>query len=312
MKNKTKITIGIPAYNEEANIGNLLDSIIRQDANGYLLEQIVVLGDGCSDKTEEIVKNYAKKYDFIKPDFDGRRLGKLERLNKLFAYSNSDITVSLDADVLLGDENTIHNLIEKFGPNVGLVAGNGQPVEPTSFFQKILSSFESLWYEARRVSGGGRNIHNLRGRIFAVSKKFAERLRIPNDVLDDYYIYLFCLELGLEFNFAEKAVVYYNQPSTLGDYITQNVRNNEVAENALEHFSADIKQKAFCTRNKDKLRGILIEFRRNPLFTILAVFFILSSKFIISKHRAGINGPWNSIKSTKKKVKSTTAQLGKL
>lgn len=59
-----KISIIIPTRNEEAYIGNVLESIIHQD---YLLDEMEILVvDGMStDKTCEIVQQYANNYSFI-------------------------------------------------------------------------------------------------------------------------------------------------------------------------------------------------------------------------------------------------------
>ena len=52
-------SIGIMAYNEEANIGNLLQAISSQRTEMVEITEIVVVASGCTDRTEEIVRNYA-------------------------------------------------------------------------------------------------------------------------------------------------------------------------------------------------------------------------------------------------------------
>lgn len=53
------IYIIIPAYNEAAFIGETLQSLINQSIKA---SKIVVVDDGSTDKTQEIVSNFAKKY----------------------------------------------------------------------------------------------------------------------------------------------------------------------------------------------------------------------------------------------------------
>jgi len=60
-----KITIGIPAYNEEKNIGNLLNDILNQKLEHNILEKILVISDNSTDKTDEIVSSFMKRYDNI-------------------------------------------------------------------------------------------------------------------------------------------------------------------------------------------------------------------------------------------------------
>ena len=59
------VSIIIPCRNEEKFIGNCLDSILKQSYPKEKIEVLVV--DGMSDdKTRKILKEYIKKYHFIK------------------------------------------------------------------------------------------------------------------------------------------------------------------------------------------------------------------------------------------------------
>jgi len=55
MKKLITVSIGIPAYNEEANIGKLLSSLIKQKEAGFIIKEIIVVSDQSTDKTDEIV-----------------------------------------------------------------------------------------------------------------------------------------------------------------------------------------------------------------------------------------------------------------
>ena len=57
---KLTVTIGIPAYNEEKNIGRLLKSLSNQKGDDFTLNEIVVLSDGSTDMTNEIVHSQSK------------------------------------------------------------------------------------------------------------------------------------------------------------------------------------------------------------------------------------------------------------
>jgi glycosyltransferase involved in cell wall biosynthesis len=83
-------TILIPAYNEEDNIGNTLESLraLREDFN------IVVIDDGSRDNTEAIAKKWATKV--IKLEVNG---GKGRALNEGLKYAQGDIVVFLDGDI---------------------------------------------------------------------------------------------------------------------------------------------------------------------------------------------------------------------
>jgi len=102
---KTKVTIGIPAYNEEQNIENVLLSLMQQKTNTISLEKIIVNSDSSSDKTNAIVKRLNKKYPAITLIENKDRKGKYFRVNQLFHTSKSEVLVILDADIALKGEN---------------------------------------------------------------------------------------------------------------------------------------------------------------------------------------------------------------
>jgi chlorobactene glucosyltransferase len=56
---KPFVSILVPARNEEENIGNCLDYLVRLDYENY---EIIILDDDSSDRTSEIVMKYQKKY----------------------------------------------------------------------------------------------------------------------------------------------------------------------------------------------------------------------------------------------------------
>lgn len=62
---KLKISIIIPTYNEENNIGTCLDTILKNNHPQDLLEILVIDGHS-TDKTVDIVKAYAEQYSNIK------------------------------------------------------------------------------------------------------------------------------------------------------------------------------------------------------------------------------------------------------
>lgn len=88
-----KISIIIPAYNEEEYIGKTLDSLFK---NNTLFELIVVC-DSCTDKTKDILKKYT---DLVfEVDFKSGAKSRNFGVEK----SSGDILVFLDADTIVSD-----------------------------------------------------------------------------------------------------------------------------------------------------------------------------------------------------------------
>ena len=61
MTEKIRCSVGITAYNEEANIGRLLQAVIDQRLYTVEITEIIVVASGCTDRTEEIVREYMER-----------------------------------------------------------------------------------------------------------------------------------------------------------------------------------------------------------------------------------------------------------
>ena len=95
MLNK-KIVVLIPAHNEEESIGSTIESLLNQTV---VPTKIVVLANGCTDKTVQV----AKQYNIIVEDMPKLEHRKSEALNygwKKYC-KDADIVVCVDADTEL-------------------------------------------------------------------------------------------------------------------------------------------------------------------------------------------------------------------
>ncbi len=117
-----------PARNEEAYIENTIQSVIAQTA---LPQKWVIVSDGSTDRTDEIVKRYESQYDWITlvrmPEHRDRQFAaKVHCFNAGYAQLKDlsyDIIGSLDADISF-ETDYFAFLLEKFErlPRLG-VAG---------------------------------------------------------------------------------------------------------------------------------------------------------------------------------------------
>jgi glycosyltransferase involved in cell wall biosynthesis len=106
---RPKISVLIPAYNEERYIAACLDSVIANDYPKDKMEVFVV--DGMSgDGTREIVESYAEKHPFIKLIDNPERYVPFA-LNRGIEASSGDYIVRLDAHSSFPD-NYLSGLIE--------------------------------------------------------------------------------------------------------------------------------------------------------------------------------------------------------
>lgn len=110
-----KISVCIPARNEENNIGNLLESLATQDYGHY---DILVLDDQSEDRTTEIVQDFIYQNPNLcklikgveKPD---DWLGKPWACQQLGKIADGEIFLFLDADTTL-QKNTLKKIAAAF------------------------------------------------------------------------------------------------------------------------------------------------------------------------------------------------------
>jgi len=88
-----RASVIVPAYNEAATIGRLLDALVPLDA----AVEIVVACNGCHDGTEAVCARYAPRVRVLSQ----AQPGKTAALNRALAETRGPIKLIVDADVLL-------------------------------------------------------------------------------------------------------------------------------------------------------------------------------------------------------------------
>lgn len=101
---KPTIAIIIAAYNEQDTIGNVLESAIRWKK----AKEIIVVNDGSTDKTENIVKSHSPHVHLV--DLKGNQ-GKGHALALGVERTTSDIIFFTDADVVGLTVSNIEELV---------------------------------------------------------------------------------------------------------------------------------------------------------------------------------------------------------
>lgn len=303
MKKIMTIGIGIPAHNEEANIRKLLESIIEQKTDSkYIIEEIIVACDGCTDKTADIVRKIGNKDKRVKVIDDGKRHGQSGRLNRFYKSIKSDIFITFDADTRLASDNVVNEIARMFDDErVMLVGGNDQPDFPKNLIQKIGRVWVESWYEMRSKINDGDTVHNHKGCVSAGRMTFLRSVKIPQNIFsNDDFLYFSCKQMGYKFKFAQKAVVYYKIPSNFHEYMTQTTRFLGLKHRVAKYFGEQIYED-YKIPLKNKIRGLIVTFLRHPLLLtfaiILQVYQRLFKKFYTENYK-GVS--WTVIKSSKK------------
>ncbi|MEM2896835.1 MAG: glycosyltransferase [Candidatus Bathyarchaeia archaeon] len=115
------VSVIVPAHNEEKVIGRLIETLLEQT---YKRMEIIVVNDGSTDSTKQVLIPYIKKNRIRLIDIPPPNIGKFGALNAGIAVSKGSIIVAVDADGLL-ERESIANLVAPFeNPHIMSVAGN--------------------------------------------------------------------------------------------------------------------------------------------------------------------------------------------
>jgi len=130
------VSIIIPAYNEEDNIGECIKSIYNSKYPKNKAE-IIVIDDGSTDNTLKILQKY-KNLKILQQN----HLGKVEALNLGVQTSSFEFVLTVDADTTL-DKDCIKELLRPFADrNVGATTGNNNVKNKKS----LIATFQNIEY----------------------------------------------------------------------------------------------------------------------------------------------------------------------
>jgi len=98
-----KVSVIIPAYNEEASIGDAVESVLNQT---YSNTEVIVVDDGSVDNTSKIVSEYVEadsgRVKLIRHE---KNLGKFAALNSGVKKAEGEYIYHMDADTVLAPDN---------------------------------------------------------------------------------------------------------------------------------------------------------------------------------------------------------------
>lgn len=94
-----RLSIIIPAWNEEGRIGRTLREYINYFSGKYGYDfEVTVVMDGCTDRTPKIVEEFSRKYPQVKYLIFPKRIGKGGGIIEGFKVAAGDVVAFTDAD----------------------------------------------------------------------------------------------------------------------------------------------------------------------------------------------------------------------
>ncbi len=288
------ISIGVPAYNEEGNIGKLLGALCEQRFDeGVVLEGVVVVASGCTDRTVAIVEGFCRDHDKIKVITEDKKSGKARAINYFMECVDSDILVLESADTI-PCEGAINELVKPFCDGcVGLVGG--RPVPVNSDRSIVGFAVHLIWELHHEIA----SVSPKAGECIAFKNIFDS---MPTDTATDEA----CLEAmikasGYKLHYSPDAVFHNKGPETISDLIKQRVRIH-IGHIHLAHVHS---YRPSTAGNIPKIKYILKKMKRHPskVPLILAAVFVEGYSMASARIKFYVLGKnpynWETVSTTK-------------
>lgn len=210
-------SIGITAYNEAANIGNLLEHMLEQRLETVAVQEIIVVASGCTDQTEAIVQKFMGRDGRIRLLSQPRREGKASAMNLFIREAANDVMILCSAD-LQPEATAVEYLVAPFAdPEVGMTGCHPVPVNDPETFMGFAVHLQWKLHHALNMSGGFKG-----GEMVGFRRLFA---RIPyHTAVDEASVEPIVRGQGYKVQYCPDAIVYNKGPENVADFLRQRRR----------------------------------------------------------------------------------------
>lgn len=222
-----RISLIVPAKNEEAVIERCLDALLNMDYPRMKMEIIVVEG-GSTDATKDICLKISKKHpNVIRVIHENTPRGKPTALNLGLLHTTGEIVGVFDADSVT-KENVLQRVASYFrDPSVMAVQGRTCSLNKDgNILTKVAARERKAWVQALIKGREKLNLFiPLTGSCQFVRREVLTKMGgWPDSLAEDIELALKLVENDCKVRYADDIRFWQETPSTLTSLITQRVR----------------------------------------------------------------------------------------
>jgi len=202
----------IPAYNEEDVIGEKLENALALDYPQERME-IIVVADGSTDQTAEIVRRFADRGVHLL--FQPERRGKIAAMNRAVPYARGEILVFSDANAMM-EPKSLKVLVRNFADaRVGCVSGEKR----VRTDQCVQAQGESAYWRYESAIKRAESLVNTTigavGEFFAIRRELYRSLR-EDSIIEDFVLSMQLVMDGWRVVYEPEAVAWEKASPSLG------------------------------------------------------------------------------------------------
>ncbi|MCZ8523525.1 MULTISPECIES: glycosyltransferase family 2 protein [Paenibacillus] len=216
-----KVSVLIPAHNEEVVIERTIKAMLKLDYPEDLLE-IIVIDDNSKDATGEIADRYAARYPQLKvvhlrPPVVGG--GKSGALNHGFKHSTGDVIVVYDADNT-PERKAVYYLVLAMlnDPKAGAVVGKFRVINAAQTLLTRFINIETICFQWMAQAGRFNwfGVSTIPGTNFAIRRSIIEELGGWDEkaLAEDTELTIRVYNMGYHIRFFPAAITWEQEPET--------------------------------------------------------------------------------------------------
>ena len=230
------VSVIIPAYNCESFVGQAIDSVLAQS---YRPVECIVVDDGSSDRTAQVVQGYGDRVGYIRQDNAERSAAR----NNGIAHASGDYLCFLDADDFIAPEKIADQLAYlEAHPDFDLVYSR------VAYFRE---QAEGGCQSPRRPTPAGEVLRELAfSNFITIHTPLIRRRAIDRGGLfdprfnrfEDWDFFLRLALTGTRFAFLDRinAYVRVHPANTIGDRVRMFEAKLAVAQKIVERFAREL------------------------------------------------------------------------
>jgi len=260
LKLDSLVTIGVTNYNSEKYIRDFLDSLVSQT---YKNIEVIIVDDCSTDGSPEIIKEYAKKYDYIKliehetnkgcPDY-GR--------DEILSVAKGKYLIFFDSDDKFTYSYSLERMVRYMESTADLdyTYTDYEIIDENS---KATGKWKSRYFTKEEIirsvfSGMGSGILPMKG-LFRTDFLRKNEISYPiNGTAADTLLSLICLKKGMRYSYLNGELISYRIHSSNFTMNKQKRLNSVIS--IIEYLVDNFKDILFENKSDDEIANILYEY----------------------------------------------------
>jgi len=210
------ISVGIFCHNEETNVTRAISSVLESVTSTARIVEVIVVSSGSFDRTNRIVRAFARKDKRVRLIDEAERNGKSSAINLFLHAIKSEVSVSMSGDLWVKKDAIEEIVLPFLNPSVGMVGAHPKPLNYR--FSEVGTEAALLWELHHAMS-----LTQPKCGEMVAFRNVIRKIPIESAV-DEANLEVLLRMVGFSVVYAPRSIVYNKVPLTVADFLLQRRR----------------------------------------------------------------------------------------